>query len=83
MMFPEMKFYGSATVGTKGQIVIPAEAREELNMKEGDKVIVIRAPRGDGIVVLKADALAETLNAMQAHLGSMANPVDNTKKDIK
>ena len=31
-------FLGSATVGTKGQIVIPADAREAMQIKEGDKV---------------------------------------------
>jgi AbrB family looped-hinge helix DNA binding protein len=82
-MFPEMKFYGSSTIGSKGQIVIPAEAREELNMKEGGKVIVIRTPRGDGVMILKADALAETLGVMRAHLGSMADFVEGTKEDIK
>jgi AbrB family looped-hinge helix DNA binding protein len=34
-------FYGTATIGTKGQIVIPAEAREELGLRPGDKVVVI------------------------------------------
>jgi len=39
-MHDKTTFYGTATVGTKGQIVIPAEAREELKIKEGDKVTV-------------------------------------------
>jgi bifunctional DNA-binding transcriptional regulator/antitoxin component of YhaV-PrlF toxin-antitoxin module len=30
-------FYGSATVGERGQIVIPAEARAELGLTPGDK----------------------------------------------
>jgi len=29
-------FLGSATVGTKGQIVIPADARDAMQSKEGD-----------------------------------------------
>ncbi|MFA5114944.1 MAG: AbrB/MazE/SpoVT family DNA-binding domain-containing protein [Candidatus Omnitrophota bacterium] len=34
-------FFGKVPVGTKGQIVIPAEARRELKIKPGDSVIVI------------------------------------------
>ncbi len=38
---PKPTFYGTATVGTKGQIVIPANARDSISLKTGDKVIVI------------------------------------------
>lgn len=33
---------GMATVGAKGQIVIPAEARRELGIEEGDKLVILR-----------------------------------------
>ena len=35
------RMLGIATVGSKGQIVIPAEARERLGIKEGDKLLVM------------------------------------------
>ncbi len=35
------KFYGSVTVGERGQIVIPAEARRDFNIKPGDKLLVL------------------------------------------
>jgi AbrB family looped-hinge helix DNA binding protein len=38
------KFYGRVPVGTKGQIVIPAEARKAMGIKPGDKVIIISGP---------------------------------------
>jgi len=38
------KFYGKVPVGTKGQIVIPAEARKVMNIKPGDNVIVLSGP---------------------------------------
>ncbi|MFP3879871.1 MAG: AbrB/MazE/SpoVT family DNA-binding domain-containing protein [Dehalococcoidia bacterium] len=34
------KFYGSVTVSERGQIVVPAEAREDFNIKTGDKLLV-------------------------------------------
>lgn len=75
-MFNKMKFYGSATVGTKGQIVIPAEAREELGITDGDKMIVVKVPHGNGIMVLKADMLQEGLAKMQSQLVEMAESIN-------
>jgi len=38
---PESKrFYGSVTVSERGQIVVPAEARKDFNIKAGDKLLV-------------------------------------------
>lgn len=34
------QFYGTATLGEKGQVVIPAEAREAMGLKKGDKLLV-------------------------------------------
>lgn len=34
------EFYGTTTVGEKGQIVIPAEARTALKLKKGEKLLV-------------------------------------------
>lgn len=34
------KFYGSVTVGERGQIVIPIEGRKDFNIKPGDKLLV-------------------------------------------
>ena len=49
-------FLGSATVGTKGQIVIPADAREAMQIKEGDKVVILRGPREGSVLVFRVDS---------------------------
>lgn len=49
-------FLGSATVGTKGQIVIPADARKAMQVGEGDKVVVLRGPREGSIIVFRVDS---------------------------
>jgi len=33
-------FYGTTTLGEKGQAVIPAEARETMDLKKGEKLLV-------------------------------------------
>lgn len=36
----EPKFYGTTTVGEKGQVVVPAEARISMKVKRGEKLLV-------------------------------------------
>ena len=40
-----------ATLSAKNQIVIPREAREALNLKPGDKLLVV--VRGDQVIVVQ------------------------------
>lgn len=53
------KFWGVATIGTKGQFVIPAEAREELGVAEGDKLLILSAPGSQGIMAMKQEVVEE------------------------
>lgn len=36
----EEKFYGTTTLGERGQVVIPVEARQAMGLKRGDKLLV-------------------------------------------
>ena len=58
-------FLGSATVGAKGQIVIPLDAREAMQIKEGDKVVVLRGPREGSILVFRVDSFDKLLEHAQ------------------
>lgn len=55
----DKKLYGTATVGSKGQVVIPSEARDELNIQPGDRLYVVSAMNGAGVVLLKEEKLSE------------------------
>jgi AbrB family looped-hinge helix DNA binding protein len=76
---PDFRFYGSATIGTKGQIVIPADARNELNFKEGEKVVVVKAPLGDGIMVIRAEKFEDMIVKMQTQLNNVVDSLNDTK----
>ncbi len=67
-MFPKVKIWGSVTVGSKGQVVIPAEAREALEIKERDKLIVIGNPSSKGIAFVKAEVVEDKLRDIQTGL---------------
>ena len=41
MKKPEGKFAWTVTVGEKGQIVIPKQAREEFEIKPGDTLVIL------------------------------------------
>lgn len=67
-MFPKLKVWGAATVGTKGQVVIPAEAREALDIKEGNKLIVVGNPTRKGVTFVKAEVVEDKLRDIQTGL---------------
>jgi AbrB family looped-hinge helix DNA binding protein len=48
----ERYFYGSATLGERGQVVIPAEARKDCDIQPGDKVLVFRHPLHPHMLIL-------------------------------
>jgi AbrB family looped-hinge helix DNA binding protein len=60
-------FFGTATVGERGQIVIPAEARKKLGIETGDKLLIVG--HGEkGLMLLQIDAMREFMNTMMQDL---------------
>lgn len=64
------KLYGTATVGTKGQVVIPAEARTELGIASGDRLYVIGSPEGGFLGLLKEDSLDSIMQHLSRQIES-------------
>ena len=50
-------FYGVVTVSDKGQIAIPIDVRRELDIKTGDRLIVIKRKDNAGIILLKTEKM--------------------------
>ncbi len=77
-------FVGTSTVGERGQVVIPAEAREKLGIKPGDKLLVLIHPMGYGVDFVKLDKLQEALQEMQrvvAMLGRVSSEAQSEKQE--
>lgn len=56
--FDEMQtpiFYGSTIVGERGQVVIPAEARRDLDITPATKLLVLGSPHKDILILAKAE----------------------------
>ena len=61
-------FFGSVTIGERGQVVIPAAARQALGYGPGDKLLVMSHPAHAGIMMFKIDALQSFLALMNEGL---------------
>ncbi|HYB93312.1 MAG TPA: AbrB/MazE/SpoVT family DNA-binding domain-containing protein [archaeon] len=53
------RIYGTVKVGDRGQVVIPAEARKELDINPGDLLFVMSGRNRRGITMVKADTMRE------------------------
>jgi len=51
------QFFGTATVGERGQIVIPKAARDLFELKPGDRLLVLGDVERGGLALVKADLM--------------------------
>lgn len=72
-------FYGPVTVGTKGQIVIPAEAREKLGITAGSKLVVFGLHDGKMLGVCPTESVESLLGELTKKLNTMRKVLDKAK----
>jgi AbrB family looped-hinge helix DNA binding protein len=66
------KILGLATVGSKGQIVIPQEAREALQIEEGDKLLILRGSKNT-LMLVNHQAVEYLWEKIEAHTSKEAS----------
>jgi len=71
--------FGTAVLGPRGQLVIPMEARKELGIDTGSKLLVFGHFGGRGLIFIKAEAAEELLNIMSSRLDEVAKLVKESK----
>lgn len=74
----EDRFYGAATVGERGQIVIPAEARKKLGIETGDKILIMGSPNQKGLMLFKIDAMREFMTEFLQGLERVEQEAENS-----
>jgi AbrB family looped-hinge helix DNA binding protein len=74
-MKKEMKFYGSTTVGEKGQIVLPVKLRNDFKINKGDKLLVIVDPHGSRINLVNPDTMSKFLDMMSENINQMKSKI--------
>lgn len=74
-MMSKPEFYGSTVISDKGQVVIPVEARNALNLEKGEKLLVIGMHK-DSIMLMK-------LSSFQRMSEQLAERQEEINKVIK
>lgn len=59
-------FFGTATVGERGQIVIPKKAREIFQIKPGDSVVIV-GDEDRGLALAPEKMILQFLNMVKVH----------------
>src|SRR5690348_2153464 len=73
----EEHFYGSATVGERGQIVIPADARKKYGIETGDKLLILGRPFQKGLMLCKIDDLRDFMTSFLEELQRVETDLPN------
>ena len=74
-------FYGTVTVSERGQVSIPAQARRDLNIQPGTKLLVLGDPE-QGLALVTLDTLMQNA-AGAAHLISAAEAAAAPDSDVR
>jgi AbrB family looped-hinge helix DNA binding protein len=61
------KFYGTTTMGARGQVVIPAQARKDLGLNPGDQLVVM-SKFGKVLGLMKTEAMADFVKTIMKNL---------------
>ncbi len=87
-MFPQMEFYGSTTVGERGQVVLPAEVRKKFGIEPGQKLLVLGPKDMDGIwaiTLVESSVLSTVFSKMSKSFGQImqsdTDPSDESEQD--
>lgn len=72
------QFYGVTVVGERGQAVIPAEAREALGLKKGEKLLVFSMGER-GLCLTKLSGLEKFEKHLSERLTSIRDMIKKSK----
>jgi AbrB family looped-hinge helix DNA binding protein len=69
------QFYGAATIGERGQVMIPAEARRAMDLKKGEKLLVF----GMGCDMITFSKLSK-IEQFESHLSTQLDLIRSALK---
>ena len=73
------KVFGSTTVGPRGQVVIPVNARKEMGIDAGTTLLVFKAFHGQALMLLKVDAIEQMMSMVSQRLTDFEKLVKDHK----
>ncbi|MGQ9524776.1 MAG: AbrB/MazE/SpoVT family DNA-binding domain-containing protein [Armatimonadota bacterium] len=79
----EKLFFGAVTVGERGQVVIPSEARRELGIDTGEKLLVFAHPGRSGVVLVKVAAFEKFLESLRETLAQAEQAAKSGEEEVR
>ena len=73
------KFYGAVTVGERGQIVITAEARRELTIPAGTKLLAFGNTDEHALMFIKVEYMTEFITAFSTLVSKFEQTMKNAE----
>jgi bifunctional DNA-binding transcriptional regulator/antitoxin component of YhaV-PrlF toxin-antitoxin module len=73
------KCFGTAVLGPRGQLVVPVQARKELGIDAGSRLLVFGHFEGQGLIFVKVEAAEELLNIVTSRLDELARLIRGSK----
>lgn len=73
----DKELFGTATVGTKGQVVIPADARDALHIQTGDRLYVVGSRSKGMLGFLKEEQLREIVEHLTDNIEQYKDLLNN------
>lgn len=80
-MHHDKKLYGTTTVGTKGQVVIPSEVREKFAIKAGDRMYVVGSEQSKWIGLVHEDQMRAMLAHLTDHIEVFKNALEDPPQE--
>lgn len=68
---------GTSMIGPKGQVVIPVEARNKMEVKPGDKLVALYMEGHKTVAFMPETELQAIINRMGSHLRDLETTLDN------
>lgn len=69
-------FFGAVTVGERGQVVIPAEARKRFDISPGDKLLIMSDPGRKALMLCKIGSLKSFMASFQEGLARVEQDME-------
>ncbi|NCO32324.1 MAG: hypothetical protein AUJ92_19080 [Armatimonadetes bacterium CG2_30_59_28] len=73
-------FCGMATVGARGQVVIPAEVRKKCRIGKGDKLLVFEHPFKEGFMMFPVGQMESLMRDMVEGLAHIQEQLNKGEK---
>jgi AbrB family looped-hinge helix DNA binding protein len=74
------KFYGVVTVGERGQIAIPREARTALDIRPHEKLVIVGMGPAGALMILKAAEMEEFLSRQIKNVTTIRDAIKKSER---